>query len=120
MKPRIKSTEFGSIRIGGKTYDHDIIIRLDGAVKKRKKKLSKVIYGTSHTVSLDEARHVYDKGAKLLVVGSGQNGLLSLSKEAKEYLEKKKCRIDLSPTGDAVSRWNDAKGKAIGLFHITC
>jgi hypothetical protein len=35
--------------------DHDGVICLSGKVKKRKKKLSKEQYGTSHTVSLAEA-----------------------------------------------------------------
>ena len=37
----IERTAFGSITIDGKTYDHDVIIRLSGEVVKRKKKLSK-------------------------------------------------------------------------------
>ena len=38
---RIDRTEFGEIAIDGKTYEHDVIIRLSGEVVKRKKKLSK-------------------------------------------------------------------------------
>jgi hypothetical protein len=51
MKPNIDSTTFGSITIEGTDFEHDVIIRLDGEVKKRKKKLSKAMYGTSHIVS---------------------------------------------------------------------
>ena len=36
----IERTSFGSITIDGKTYEHDVIIRLSGEVVKRKKKLS--------------------------------------------------------------------------------
>jgi hypothetical protein len=39
----IERTSFGSITIDGKTYEHDVIIRLSGEVVKRKKKLSKKI-----------------------------------------------------------------------------
>ena len=31
----------------GKTYEHDVVVRLTGEVVKRKKKLSKKYYGTS-------------------------------------------------------------------------
>ena len=41
----IESTTFGTITIDGKTYEHDVIIRLSGEVVKRKKKLSKKYYG---------------------------------------------------------------------------
>jgi hypothetical protein len=37
MKPHIEGTNFGSITVDGETFDHDIVIRLGGAVKKRKK-----------------------------------------------------------------------------------
>jgi len=59
MKPKIDRTQFGSITIGGKVLENDVIIGLSGKVKKRKKKLSKAIYGTSHIISLDEAKFVY-------------------------------------------------------------
>jgi hypothetical protein len=35
------------------TYEHDVVIRLSDKVIKRKKELSKRLYGTSHTVSKD-------------------------------------------------------------------
>ena len=34
---RIDSTAFGEITINGKTYDHDVIIRLSGEIVKRKR-----------------------------------------------------------------------------------
>ena len=37
----IQGTEFGSITIDGKPYEHDVVIHLSGKVEKRQKKLSK-------------------------------------------------------------------------------
>lgn len=62
MKPRIDQTTFGSITIEGTVFAHDVIIRRNGQVKKRKKQLSKAIYGTSHLLSLVEAKHSMKKG----------------------------------------------------------
>ena len=56
MKPRIDATEFGSITVEGAVFDHDVVISPDGDVSKRKKKLSKAVYVTSHTISLQEAK----------------------------------------------------------------
>jgi hypothetical protein len=64
MQPRIDRTQFGSVTIDGKVYEHDVLIRLGGQIKKRKKKLSKAVYGTSHTISLAEAKHLYQKGPR--------------------------------------------------------
>lgn len=120
MKPKIDRTEFGSITIEGKVFERDVIVRLDDQVKKRKKKLSKAIYGTSHVISLDEARHVYQEGTARLIVGAGQYGLVELSDEAADYFEQKGCRVELLPTPKAIQAWNEAKGAVIGLFHVTC
>lgn len=120
MKPHIDATEFGSITIAGEVYEHDVLIRLDSSVKKRKKKLSKAVYGTSHKMSLDEARHVYEKGAERLIVGTGQEGMLELSPEAAGYFERHDCNVRLLPTPRAVQAWNEADGETIALFHVTC
>jgi hypothetical protein len=120
MNHHIDKTKFGSIQIEGITYNHDVIIRLDGAVKKRKKKLSKAIYGTSHKVSLDEAQYVYEKGAERLIIGCGQYGALHLSNEAELFFQEKGIKVEISLTPEAIQLWNNTKGKAIGLFHVTC
>lgn len=120
MKPYIDQTVFGSITIEGSRFEHDVIIRLDGQVKKRKKKLSKAVYGTSHVISLAEAEHVYEKGAKRLLLGSGQYGNVTLSDEAADYFERKQCQVDLLPTPQAIEAWNASSEDCIGLFHVTC
>lgn len=120
MKPIINSTEFGSITVNGEVFNHDIWIDLSGEVKKRKKKLSKKQYGTSHILSREEAKYIYEKGAEGIIIGGGQSGMLTLSEEAITYFEKKKCSVEIWPTPQSINRWNEKKGKFIGLFHITC
>ena len=120
MKPHIKATSFGSITIGDSLIEHDVVIRLSGEVKKRKKKLSKSVYGTSHVISLEEARYVYEQGAERLLVGTGQENNVTLSEEAHKYFKKKNCKADLMATPKAIREWNNAQGEIIGLFHVTC
>jgi hypothetical protein len=122
MKPKIDRTRFGSITINGIVYAHDVIVRPDGRVKPRKKKLSKAVYGTSHMISLREAKYVRKQagGATRLIVGSGQHGNVELSPDAAAYLERKKCRVVLEPTPKVVDTWNKTTNGAVGLFHVTC
>jgi hypothetical protein len=120
MKPHIDETAFGSIALEGTTYEHDVLVRLDGRVKKRRKKLSKAVYGTSHVVSQAEAKHIYEPGAQRLIVGTGQEGNVTLSDEAADYFRRKRCQVDLLPTPRAVDAWNETEGPVIGLFHVTC
>jgi hypothetical protein len=120
MKPRIDRTRFGSVTIEGKAFDHDVLIRLGGTVAKRKKQLSKAVYGTSHTISLAEAKHVYQQGAERLIIGGGQSGMVALSDEAAAYFEWHNCQVELLPTPEAIWVWNEAVGAVIGLLHVTC
>ena len=94
----IERTTFGTITIDGNTYEHDVIIRLSGEVARRKKKLSKKYYGTSHVLSKDEAKFVFENGCEQLILGSGQMGNVHLSPEAEAYFAKKGCTVLLQPT----------------------
>ena len=120
MRPRIEATKFGSITIDGAKIDHDVLIRLSGEVKKRKKKLSKAVYGTSHKISLAEAEYIFEVGAEGLIIGTGQFGRVNLSEEATEFFKGKQIRVDLWSTPEAIQQWNQAEGSIVGLFHITC
>jgi hypothetical protein len=55
-----------------------------------------------------------------LIVGTGQDGNVKLSKEAEDYFKGKRCSVELAPTPEAVKLWNEAEGKTIGMFHVTC
>ena len=117
---RIESTTFGTITIDGKTYEHDVLVRLSGEVVKRKKKLSKKLYGTSHVLSEDEARFLFERGCDQVVIGSGQFGNVHLSAEAEAYFERKGCEVLLKPTPEAIHVFNRSRARRVGLFHVTC
>ena len=106
---KIENTTFGTITIDGKTYEHDVLIRLSGEVVKRKKKLSKKYYGTSHVLSKEEAKFVFERGCNQLVVGSGQMGNVRLSPEAEAYFEKNAGAVAFKRAGDPnVGEFSDA------------
>ncbi len=120
VKNYIDSVSFGSISVQGKTFNYDIVISLDRRVRKRKKKLSKQVFGTSHVISLAEAEFIFEPGAGKLIVGAGHNGMVILSTEAADFFRSKNCNVVLLPTPEAVHVFNSTTGKTIALFHITC
>ncbi len=117
---RIDATEFGAITVNGKTYEHDVIIRLSGGVEKRRKRLSKEQYGTSHVISKAEAKFVFEKGCDLLIVGTGQDGNVSLLPEASAYFSKKDCRVVAQRTPEAILTFNRSRDRKVALMHVTC
>ena len=71
-------------------------------------------------VSLAEAEHIYDAGAEQVIIGTGHHGVLKLSDEAKDFFKDHDCKVQTVPTPDAVKAWNEAEGKTIAMFHVTC
>ena len=116
----IEGTVFGAITIDGKMYEHDVVVRLSGEVVKRKKKLSKRLFGSSHMLSEDEGKFLFEKGCDQVVIGSGQFGNVQLSPEAEAYFERKGCEVLLKPTPEAIRMFNQSRARRIGLFHVTC
>ena len=86
----------------------------------RKKKLSKRLYGTSHVLSKDEAKFIFEKGCEQVIVCSGQMGNVHLSPQADAYFAKKSCKVLLKRTPAAIRAFNKSRAKKIGIFHVTC
>ena len=120
MKPTIDTTIFGSITINGDLYDYDVMIGLNGHIKRRMKELSSRKYGTSHKISLEEAIYIFEEGVKRIIIGTGQTGYVVLSDEAQRFFKEHGCAITLLPTPRAVLAWNEAQGAVVGVFHVTC
>ena len=120
MKPNIRGTGFGSITIGEKMLDYDVVIHMNGHLEKRKEPMTMLSHGTSDVLSLDEAKRLYEKGAEHLIIGTGMRSMLHLSDEAKAFFAENKCMVDLWSTPHAIDAWNKEEGKkTIGLFHVT-
>ncbi len=120
MKPFIQHTSFGSITIDNQTYDYDVLIHSNGKIEKRKKKLSKRVYATSHTLSLDEAEYIYEDGLQKIIIGCGQYGALDLSHEAKDFFKQNDVSLILADTLHAIREYNNTAEPCVGLFHVTC
>jgi len=120
MKPTLQKTGFGFIETGSERIKHDIYILLSGKIKKRRKKLSKQVYGTSHKISRTEAEHLYQDGAEGLLIGGGQFGRVHLSPEAEAFFQEHGVQVEIKPTPKALQAWNEREGQWLGLFHVTC
>ena len=87
---RVEKFSFGSIRIDGITYEHDVVIDR-GEVRKRKKKPSKKLRGPfGHTpLSLEEKM---PWKCRRLVIGTGA-GALPVMKEVKREAKRRKIKL---------------------------
>ena len=114
---RFEECSFGSIRIDGVTYDHDVVIDR-GEVRKRKKKPSKKFrqaYG--HTpLSLEEE---IPWKCKRLVIGTG-TGALPVMDEVKREAKRRKIKLVVLPTAEAIEKLEHESEQTNAVLHVTC
>jgi hypothetical protein len=118
--PVVESDSFGGVRVGGEVYNYDVVIRADGRVKKRKKKLSRREHGTAHKLSAAELEYVCKGDPKFIVIGAGYQGNLSLADDAEAFLRERGLSYEIHPAPEAAAAFNRALGRKALLFHVTC
>ena len=114
---RFEAFSFGSIRIDGVTYDHDVLIDR-GEVHKRKKKLSKKFRDTfGHTPLSAEERIPWK--CRCLVIGTG-TGALPVMDEVKREARRRKVDLRILPTTQAIELLKAAEPDTNAILHVTC
>jgi len=114
---RFEEFSFGSIRIDGVTYEHDVVIDR-GEVRKRKKKASKKFRDAfGHTpLSLEEK---IPWKCRRLVVGTG-TGALPVMKEVKLEAKQRKVELLILPTTRAIEILKQKSADTNAILHVTC
>lgn len=114
---RFEAFSFGSIRIDGVTYEHDVVIDR-GRVRKRKKKPSKPFHGDfGHTPLSVEEEIPWD--CRRLVIGTG-TGALPVMDEVKREAERRKVKLSILPTAEAIQELKRRPRGANAILHVTC
>jgi hypothetical protein len=114
---RFEAFTFGSIRINGVTYEHDVVIDC-GEVRKRKKKASKKFRDAfGHTpLSLEEG---IPWKCNRLVIGTGQ-GALPVMDEVKQEARRRKIKLLILPTVEAIEELKQRPDDTNAILHVTC
>jgi hypothetical protein len=114
---RFQEFSFGSIRIDGTTYEHDVVIDR-GEVRKRKKKPSKQFRDQfGHTpLSLEEK---VPWKCQRLVIGTG-TGALPVMDEVKKEARRRKIKLLILPTNKAIRELKQNRAGTNAILHVTC
>ena len=114
---RFEKFSFGSIRIDGTTYNHDVVIDR-GEVRRRKKKPSKELRDAfGHTpLSLKEA---IPWKCRRLVIGTGA-GALPVMDEVKGEAKRRKIKLVILPTKEAIQELKKDAATTNAILHVTC
>ena len=114
---RFEKFSFGSIRIDGVIYEHDVVID-GGQVRKRKKKPSKKFRGDFGHTPLSIEEEIPWKCHRL-VIGTG-TGALPVMKEVKREAQRRKIKLVILPTVEAIEELKQHPDDTNAIFHVTC
>ena len=115
---RFTEYSFGSLRVDGREYDHDVIVDR-GRVRTRAKGPSKHLRGEYGHTPLSAAEDIPWK-CRRLVIGTGADGRLPVMPEVKAEAQRRGVDLVLMPTVDAVAVLNEATKDTNAILHLTC
>jgi hypothetical protein len=115
---RIDGFTFGSIRIDGVAYEHDVVI-VRGRVHRRKKKASKPFRDAfGHTPLSIEEDIPWD--CRRLVVGTGADGALPVMDEVAAEAARRDVMLVTVPTHEAIRVLDAEPEDTNAILHVTC
>ena len=118
VKPiRFEAFSFGSIRIDGVTYEHDVVIDR-GQVRKRKKKPSRKFRESFGHTPLSAEEKIPWK-CRRLVIGTG-TGALPVMDEVKKEARRRHVQLLPLPTAKAIEELRKNPEDTNAILHITC
>ncbi len=115
---RFSEYSFGSVRVDGVTYDHDLIIDR-GSLRKRKKAASRKFRDAYGHTPLS-AREDIPWRCRRLVIGTGANGALPVMNQVHEEARRRKVELVALPTAEAIEVLAGAPADTNAILHLTC
>jgi hypothetical protein len=115
---RFTGYSFGSVRVDGVTYDHDLIIDR-GKIRKRKKAASKRFRGAYGHTPLSIAEDI-PWLCRRLVIGTGADGALPVMKQVHQEARRRNVDLVIVPTAEAIDVLAEAIEDTNAVLHVTC
>lgn len=114
---RFEGFSFGSIRIDGVNYDHDVVIDRGEVHRRRKKPSKKFRDEFGHTPLSVEEKIPWR--CRRLVVGTG-TGALPVMEEVKLEAKRRNVELLIFPTARAIEILKENPAEANAILHVTC
>ncbi len=115
---RFTGYSFGSVRVDGVTYDHDLIID-HGKVRKRKKAASRKFRGTYGHTPLSAEEDIPWR-CRRLVIGTGADGALPVMQQVREEARRRNIDLVILPTAQAIRMLTRGTKETNAILHLTC
>ena len=115
---RFTGYSFGSVRVDGVTYDHDLIIDR-GKIRKRNKSASRKFRGAYGHTPLSAAEDIPWR-CRRLVIGTGADGALPVMRQVRDEARRRQVDLAVLPTAEAIVMLSQASKDTNAVLHLTC
>ena len=115
---RVSDYSFGSVRVDGVTYDHDLVIDR-GKIRKRNKAASRKLRAQYGHTPLSAAEDI-PWGCRRLVIGTGADGALPVLQEVRDEARRREVDLVVLPTAEAIGVLTGAAAHTNAILHLTC
>jgi hypothetical protein len=115
---RFSAYSFGSVRVDGVTYDHDLIIDR-GKIRKRNKGASRKLRSAYGHTPLSAAEDIPWR-CRRLVIGTGADGGLPVMKELHNEARRRGVDLVILPTAQAIRVLTETTKDTNAILHLTC
>ena len=111
----IDSYRFGEIVIDNQRYTSDVIVypeRVDSSWWRKE----------GHRLDIDDLKYIVQDKPEVLIVGTGDAGVMTIPEETMEYLQEKGIKLIAERTDQACQTLNrlSGSGRIIAALHLTC
>ena len=112
----IGAYQFGRINVDGRAYTSDVIVTPERVVDTWWRK-------EGHKLAVVDLADVVAAKPDIVVVGTGYLGRMTVSEEARRYLEAQGISVRAARTRQAVQDFNqlqDQQTRVVAALHLTC
>jgi hypothetical protein len=115
---RFSGYSFGSVRVDGVSYDHDLIIDR-GTIRQRHKGASRQFRGAYGHTPLSAAEDIPWR-CRRLVIGTGADGALPVMTDVHEQARRREVDLVILPTALAIRVLAKTTKDTNAILHLTC
>jgi hypothetical protein len=115
MRAMFGWTTFGKVKFKDTIFDTDIAVDIEMNAHER-------AVADHHSIGVEEIRSLLTPDVEAIVIGTGQQGIAKLTKEAYDLIAHRQLELHIDESPRAIKDYNEicTTKKTVAIIHVTC